>query len=71
MVARKWSVGILLLIGVLQCNGCFPYHYTKKPGVSGTVLDADTGKALGGASIRLTTYSFPQNKERTETVIAR
>jgi len=58
---------IIVLSAFLLCSGCFPYQYTTKPGVSGTVLDADTRKEIHGANVTLTTYSFPQNKENIET----
>ena len=64
---REWSSCALVLIFLL-CSGCFPYHYTKKPGVSGTVLDTTTEKPVEGAEVVLTTYSFPENKEKTETM---
>jgi hypothetical protein len=35
----------------LAASGCFPYHYTDRPGISGRVVNARTREPLAGASI--------------------
>lgn len=40
-----------LLALCIAASGCFPYHYTTRPGVSGTVVSAGTHEPLGDASV--------------------
>ncbi len=56
-----------ILIVALLYSGCFPYHFTEKPGVSGTVLDARTGIPIPGATVCLTSYPFAVNETKIET----
>jgi len=36
---------------ISACAGCIPYHFTVRPGVSGTVLDVQTGTPITNAAI--------------------
>lgn len=42
-----------LLASALLVAGCFPYHFTARPGVSGVVVDAATSKPIPNAAITL------------------
>jgi hypothetical protein len=64
---KRKNTFAFLLVSLLLCSGCFPYHFTRKPGVSGNVIDARTGKSIQGAQVRLTTYSFPKQEEKLES----
>jgi hypothetical protein len=33
------------------CGGCFPYHYTTRPGIAGIVVDARTGAPVSSAAV--------------------
>jgi hypothetical protein len=49
----------LLLVGfviALLASGCFPYHYTMRPGVSGRLVDAATDAPIPGADVHLKRY---------------
>ena len=41
----------LTVVGGLCLVGCFPYHYTLRPGVTGVVLDARTGTPVANATV--------------------
>jgi hypothetical protein len=42
----------MLLIPVcLATSGCFPYHYTDRPGINGTVVNAASQQPVVGAGI--------------------
>lgn len=43
----------LLVAAALLLSGCWPARFTYQPGVMGTVIAADDGKPVSGASIRL------------------
>ena len=64
---KRVNVCVFLLVASLFCGSCFPYHFTIKPGISGNIIDAGTGKSLQGAKVSLTTYLFPANKKKLET----
>ena len=52
------------LLVALSAAGCFPYHYTDRPGATGTVLDAQSGEPIAGALVSLVGYgvrSRPQD----------
>ena len=38
---------------VLAVSGCFPYHLTARPGISGVVVDDSSSLPVSGASITL------------------
>jgi hypothetical protein len=42
-----------LLLLTLAASGCFPYHYTTRPGINGTVLSAATGQPILQAGVTL------------------
>jgi len=46
-----WRLYFFLLSVCLGTAGCFPYHYTVRPGVVGTVLSADTRQPVAGVGI--------------------
>lgn len=48
---KPWIHFFLLLPICFLMAGCFPYHYTTSPGLSGTVVNAETRKPLAGAAI--------------------
>jgi hypothetical protein len=45
------SIALLTLSLALVCSGCIPYHFTVRPGASGTVVDARTGLPVAGAAV--------------------
>jgi len=57
LVVRRLArmVRIASIVGLfglcLTTSGCFPYHYTIRPGLSGTVVNAQTHAPLAGAGI--------------------
>ena len=65
---KKHLTLLLVLFLMIPCGGCMPYHFTKKPGISGTVLDSKTKEAIPEAIVELTTWSFPEKKEKIETI---
>jgi len=40
-----------VIAATLFCSGCFPYHFTTRPGASGVVVDARTGVPVAGAPV--------------------
>ena len=42
---------LLLLSVCLASSGCFPYHYTDRPGITGTVVSAASQQPVVGAGI--------------------
>ncbi len=64
---KKYLNILLLLILIIPCSGCMPYHFTNKPGISGNVIDSTTKDAISGADVKLTTWSFLDKKEKIET----
>jgi len=49
------------LLAVLLCfglNACFPYQYTMRSSITGTVIDAQTQKPIPGASVSITSNRF-------------
>jgi hypothetical protein len=51
----------LVVVAAIMLNGCFPMHYTKFPGASGRVIDAETSAPIGNASIKLELNSPAKN----------
>ena len=49
----RTPISLLTLWAALVCSGCVAYHFTMRPGASGTVLDARTGLPVAGASVSL------------------
>jgi hypothetical protein len=48
----------LTVVGGLCLVGCFPYHYTLRPGVTGVVLDARTGSPVANATVAVRSRDF-------------
>ena len=46
------------LLVTLALGGCFPYHYTQRPGVTGTVVDAQSGAPIRGALVSVVGYGM-------------
>jgi hypothetical protein len=44
-----------MLLASLCLVGCFPYHYTLRPGLSGVILDETTSTPIANASVIVTT----------------
>ena len=44
---------LLLVAAALLLSGCWPARFTYQPGVTGTVVSADDGRPVVGASINL------------------
>jgi hypothetical protein len=42
-----------IVIVALIASGCFPYHFTDRPGVSGRVIDAETEAPIERADVTL------------------
>jgi hypothetical protein len=42
---------LLLFPVLLTTSGCFPYHYTARPGITGTVVSAASQQPVVGAGI--------------------
>jgi hypothetical protein len=68
---KKQLAMFLMLFLIISCAGCMPYHFTKKPGISGVVLDSSTNDTIAEADVELTTWSFPDKKEKNETISTR
>jgi len=49
----------LLLTTLVALPGCFPYHFTERPGARGRVLDADTQEPIAGAYLTITRAAEP------------
>jgi hypothetical protein len=49
--ARTSGLAAVLFVVSLLVSACFPYHYTRRPGVTGVVLDAESATPLPNASI--------------------
>lgn len=47
-----------VLLAALSVGGCFPYHYTQRPGATGTVVDARSGAPIRGALVSLVGYGM-------------
>jgi hypothetical protein len=47
-----------VLLAALSLGGCFPYHYTQRPGATGTVVDAQSGAPIRGALVSLVGYGM-------------
>ena len=41
-------------VAALLLSGCWPSRVTYRPGIAGTVISADDGKAIVGATVKLT-----------------
>lgn len=53
----------MVLVSIcITASGCFPFRYTMRPGVAGTVVGADNQKPIGGADVLfgLSTTNFTQ-----------
>jgi hypothetical protein len=48
---RKFASIIPVCVLCLTACGCFPYHYTNRPGLAGTVVSAQGDVPLAGAGI--------------------
>jgi hypothetical protein len=48
----------VVLLVALSVGGCFPYHYTQRPGATGTVVDAQSGAPIRGALVSLVGYGM-------------
>ena len=48
---------------LLVCTGCWPYHFTHRPGAAGTVVDAENKAPIVGASVKLTRFGSKENKD--------
>lgn len=54
----------ILLFSSLALTGCIPWHTRVTPSVSGTVVDALSGKPIPGASVHI--EEFPKNTAMTK-----
>jgi len=54
MIGRPAKPALLLVAAAWLLSGCWPARFTYQPGVTGTVISADDGKPVVGASINLT-----------------
>jgi hypothetical protein len=43
----------LLILSVVFCSGCIPYHFTTRQGAKGTVVDAQSGSPLPNVHVIL------------------
>jgi hypothetical protein len=51
---QRPSKGVFHLLALSIClvsSGCFPYYYTTRPGLKGTLISADNGEPVVGAVI--------------------
>ena len=46
------------LLALLLCSGCFPMNVTRSPGVTGVVVDADSGTPVPGAEVLVSKAIF-------------
>lgn len=53
--------GLLLLPMCLGIAGCFPYDYTIRPGIAGTVIASDSHRPISGVSIIFGPSDGPTN----------
>lgn len=53
----------LFLIPLFSASGCFPYHFTMRPGAAGQVIDSASKRPIEGAKVTLTTYSAGNKDE--------
>jgi hypothetical protein len=44
---------VICAVAVSLLSGCWPGRFTYRPGITGTIISADDGKAVVGATIRL------------------
>ena len=63
----RTPLAILLCLGL---NACFPYHYTYRSGVSGTVINAQSRKPISGASVSIASsrYQLKNGTASTHTL---
>jgi hypothetical protein len=53
-----------LLLSIAFClTGCFPYHYTLRPGVSGVVIDDRNATPIPGAIVVVSSHGPSQKAE--------
>ena len=51
---HKHELWVCFFLGLVLCitmSGCFPYHYTMRPGLSGDVVSEESHKPLTNAAI--------------------
>ena len=69
----KRGIGILLIPSVLLLSGCIllpiPHEQWLSPRYHGVIMDADTGKPLGGVQVTLRGYRYAE--EEIGSVVAR
>jgi hypothetical protein len=58
---------LAVVLCCLSLSGCFPYHYTIQPGISGTVVAAPGSDPLPGAQVTLSVGKFFSRSTVIET----
>jgi len=47
---------VILIVAGLSLAGCFPYHYTLRPGISGSVVDFQSHTPIAEAAVVVHTH---------------